>query len=151
MHAHFENLNPGYVRRRCLPHISWRTCDMAIRASNLTYKNIASYFVEGITWSRLRELATRSKNDGGLQLFKDGSRRCQEVFSRKPSAIIENRPETDLNFLKILEGKDHLWHTMATKDLEGRTLHADTTAAILSLADIKARIHRRVLQEILER
>ena len=35
VHAYFENLNPGYVRRRCLPHIAWRTCDQAIRASGL--------------------------------------------------------------------------------------------------------------------
>ena len=28
--AYFENLNPGYVRRRCTPHISGRTCVVAI-------------------------------------------------------------------------------------------------------------------------
>ena len=30
VHAYFTNLNPGYVRRRCIPHISWITCDVAI-------------------------------------------------------------------------------------------------------------------------
>ena len=38
IHSHFENLSPGYVRRRCLPHIAWRTADQAIRASGLDYK-----------------------------------------------------------------------------------------------------------------
>ena len=25
LHAYFENFNPGYVRRRCIPHIFWWT------------------------------------------------------------------------------------------------------------------------------
>ena len=40
---------------------------------------------------------------------------------------------------------------MATKDLEQRSLGADARAAILNLGDIKSRIRRRVLQEILEK
>ena len=140
VHAYFEDLNPGYVRRRCLPHISWRTCDCAIRASGLKYKALAAYLAEGITWSRLRELATRSIPDGGLGLFRDGSHQCKEISGFRPSALVDNRPETDLNFLKLLEGKEHLLHTMATKDLEQRALGAETGAAILILGDIKAKI-----------
>ena len=151
VHAYFENLNPGYVRRRCLPHISWRTCDVAIRVSGLDYKALAAYFVEGITWSRLRELATRDPADGGLGLFRDGSQRCKDIFGRSPSAIIDTRPETDLNFLKLLAGKEHILHMLATRDLEERKLSADTRAAILNLGDLKNRIRRRILQEILER
>ena len=55
VHSYFENLQPGYVRRRCLPHLSWRTCDCAIRPSGLDYKALAAYFCEGVTWSRLRD------------------------------------------------------------------------------------------------
>ena len=124
---------------------------MAIRASGLSYKALAAYFVEGITWVRLRELATRSVPQGGLGLFTDSSQQCKDVFGKSPSAIVENRPETDLRFLKLLEGKEHLFHAMATKDLEQRSLSADTREAIMHLADIKGRIHRRILQEILER
>jgi len=122
VHAYFENLNPGYVRRRCIPHISWRTCDVAIRVSGLDYRALAAYLSEGITWNRLRELATRDPGDGGLGLFKDGSQACKDDFSRSPSAICDSRPETDLNFLKLLEGEEHLLHRMATKDLEQRSL-----------------------------
>ena len=151
VHAYFENLNPSYVRRRCLPHISWRTADMAIRSSGLDYKALAAYFVEGSTWSRLREIAIRDPRDGGLGIFKDGSRACKEVFGNSPSAIIQNRPETDLNFLKFLQGKEHILHRLATKDLEQRALSADTRAAVASLGNIDLRIRRRVLLEILER
>ena len=38
IHSYFEHLSPGYVRRRCLPHIAWRTGGMAIKASSLDYK-----------------------------------------------------------------------------------------------------------------
>ena len=151
VHAYFENLNPGYVRRRCIPHIAWRTCDLAIRSSGLDYRALAAYFVEGITWSRLRELATREPADGGLGLFRDGSRRCKDMFGQSPCAIIDSRPETDLNLLKFLEGKEHLLHRLATKDLEQRSLNAETKAAIMNLGDITKRIHRRILQEILVR
>ena len=152
VHAYFENLSPGYVRRRCLPHIAWRTADMAIRASSLDYKNLAAYLVEGITWTRLREIATRDPRDGGLQLFRDGSRPCKDIFGCSPAAIITTRPETDLNFLKLLKGKEHTLHKLATRDLEQRTtLGAETTRAIQNLGDIDQRICRAVLCEILQK
>ena len=124
---------------------------MAIRASGIQYRALAAYLVEGVTWQRLRDLATRSAADGGLGLFRDGSPACKEVFGQSPCAIIDNRPETDLQFLRLLEGKERTLHRLATKDLEQRDLQAGTRAAILSLADIKSRICRRVLQELLER
>ena len=151
VHAYFEDLNPGYVRRRCLPHIAWRTCDQAIGASGLSYKALAAHLVEGITWHRLRELATRKVLEGGLGLFGDSSRKCKEVFGQSPCAIVDGRPETDLRFLRLLAGKEHILHQLATKDLEQRALNADTRAAILSLGDMENRISRRVLQELLER
>ena len=151
VHAHFENLNPGYVRRRCIPHISWRTCDMAIRSSGLDYKALAAYLCEGVTWSRLREIATKDPRDGGLGLFKDSSQQCKSLFGKSPSAIIVTRPDSDLSFLKLLEGKEHLLHRLAVKDLEQRSLGVETRGAILNLGSIQSRIRRRVLQEILEK
>ena len=111
VHVFFEDLGTGYVRKRCLPHISWRTSDMGIKASELDYKDLAAYFVDGVTWGRLRAIATQNPEDGGLGLFKDGSRKCKDIFSTSPSAIIKNRPETDLNFLEFLQGKrSHIAH-----------------------------------------
>ena len=151
VHAYFENLNPGYVRRRCIPHISWRTCDTAIRASSLDYKALAAYLCEGVTWSRLREIATKGPADGGLGLFRESSQQCKDVFGNRPSPICDSRPDTDLSFLKLLEGQEHLLHRMAVRDLEQRTLSVATRTAILNLGDIKSRIGRRILQELLEK
>ena len=124
---------------------------MTIRASGMQYRALAAYLVDGITWQRLRKLATRPVADGGLGLFKDGSQACKDVFGQSPCAIIDGRPETDLRLLRLLEGKERTLQRLATRDLEQRDLHADTRAAILSLADIKGRICRRVLQELLEK
>ena len=84
VHSYYENLNPGYVRRRCVPHIAWRTCDSAIRASGLDYKALAAYLCEGVTWSRLREIATKGLAEGGLALFRDGSQQCKDLFGTSP-------------------------------------------------------------------
>ena len=143
LHAYFEDLSPGYVRRRCIPHISWRTCDVAIRSSGLDYKALAAYLCEGVTWSRLREIGTKNPADGGLGLFSDRSQQCKNLFGKSPSVIIGTRPDTDLNFLKFLEGKEHLLHRLAVKDLEQRSLSDETQAAILNLGDISKRIGRR--------
>ena len=151
IHAHFENLNPAYVRRRCLPHISWRTCDMAIKASGLDYRSLAAYLVEGVTWSRLREIATKAPADGGLQLFRDGSRECKNLFGKAPCSIVTTRPETDMEFLLFLKNKEHLLHRLATKDLEQRALSKETKEAVLNLGDMKLRIQRMILGEILHR
>ena len=151
VHWYFESLGTGYVRRRCIPHISWRTCDLAIRVSGLDLKGICTYLCEGITWSRLRELATTGQERGGLGIFQNSSQKCKDIFGKSPAAIVVSRPDTDLRFLKFLQGKEHILHRLAEKDLEQRSLNADTRAAVLTLGNIKTRIHRRVLQEILER
>ena len=145
IHAHF-----GYVRHRCLPHISWRTCDAAIRTSGLNYRSLAAYMNEGITWSRLQELATTRVAEGGLGL-KWGSRAFKDLFGRSPASLIDARPETDLRFLELLEGQEHLLHQLATQDCDQRALGAEARAAVQSLGVINDRIRRRILQEILHR
>ena len=151
VHANFENLNPGYVRHRCLPHISWRTSDVAIRTSALNYRSFAAYLNEGITWSKLQDIATTKVEQGGLGLFRWGSQAFKDLFGRSPSTLIDARPETDLRFLQLLENNEHLLHKLATKDCEQRSLGAETRAAVQSLGDINLRIRRRILQEILHR
>ena len=151
IHAHFEFLNPGYVRRRCLPHIAWRTCDQAIQAAGLSYRRMAAYLADGGTWARLKDLATLPVGAGGLGIVARGSRRFKELFGRAPCAIIENRPETDLNFLRLLGGKEVDLGRLADKDLRERRLSVEYQAAVKCLSDVKQRLRRRVLQELLER
>ena len=87
----------------------------------------------------------------GLNLFKDGSQARKAFFGKSPCAIVDGRPELDLQLLMPLEGKEHNLHKLATKDLEQRDLEAGARAAISNLAGIQGRIQRRVLQEVLER
>ena len=94
IHSHFENLCPGYVRHRCLPHIAWRTMDMAIRASDLDYRALCAYFADGITWSRLRNIAVQDRAAGGLALFRDGSRACKDGAGLKVTYTYMGHLET---------------------------------------------------------
>ena len=90
--------------------------------------------------------------NGGLGLFKEGGEKCRDIFRKALSSIISTRPETDMEFLKLLRGKEHVLHKVALKDLEQRTkLGAETVAATASLGDIAHRIRRAILGEILER
>ena len=43
---------------------------------------------------------------------------AKDLFGQSPSAITVTRPETYLKFLKLLEGKEHLLHKLAVRDLE---------------------------------
>ena len=125
---------------------------MAVKASGLDYRALAAYFVDGVTWTRLRAIATQMPATGGLDLFRDGTRDCKKIFGNSPSAIVLTRPETDLNFLRFLAGKEHILHQLAKRDLEQRTsLGQDVVTAVENLGDIGNRIRRSILCEILER
>ena len=125
---------------------------MAIKASGLDYKEFAAYLVDGVTWGRLRAIATQAPEEGGLGLCADGSRKCKEIFSASPSAIIKNRPETDHTFLEFLKGKEHTLHLIAERDLQQRpSLGPEASKAALSLGDIGLRIFRTVMCGVIHR
>ena len=155
LHAQLEALSPGYVRRRCVAHISWRTADQALAEAkhmNLDYKNLCTYLTDGITWSRLRAIAVKSSADGGLDLFREGSEACKAVFGTSPASIVDGRPESDLKFLQFLRGKEVILSQLALKDLEQRpNLVEATRKAIRNLGSVQKRLCRVVLCEVLER
>ena len=104
-----------------------------------------------MTWSRPRDIATKDPAHGGLGLFRDTSQQCKDLVGKSPTAIVATKPEKYLKYLKLLEGKEHILHKLAVRDLEQRSLGAETRAAVLNLGDIKSRMCRWVLPEILEK
>ena len=107
------------------------TCDLAVRFSGLDYNALAAYLCDGVTRSPLSDIATKVPAHGGIGLVRDTSQQRNDLFGNSPSAIIVTKPETYLKFLKLLEGKEHLLHNLAVRDLEPKTLGAETRAAIL--------------------
>lgn len=154
LHAALESANPLYVRRRCIPHLSWRTSDAAILASKTStgdYQGLAAYLCDGVTWRRLRTLATSSKASGGLDLFRDGSPECFRVFHKAPSTIIDTRPQSDMNFLQFLRGKENdLWQ-LCELDLRQRKLSGKTQKAVQEMRDSRIMMCRGILAEVLHR
>ena len=156
VHSSFEKETPSYVRRRCLPHLAWRVGDAAILVSTesegVSIKTIAAHFADGVTWQRLRCIATKSKADGGLELFKDGSKACHDVFHCHPGATILSRPQSDIKFLHLLRGHEHVLFQCATEDLKTRDNLAESTQrAVADLGNLQKRIKRSILGEVLER
>ena len=106
---------------------------------------------EGSTWSRLQMLATTGAPEGGLGLFRVGSAEFRRVFGTAPPGIVDGRPESDLNFLRALRGREHILHLVCTRDLALRRLEADTQGAVLLLANHSGRAQRQVCAEVLHR
>lgn len=153
-HATFESANPSYARRRCIPHISWRTSDMAIKAAAEVmedYKPIAAALGDGVTWQRLRALATKPIDEGGLALFADGSPQCYEIFHQGPPSIVSGRPLTDKEFLEFLRGKEEVLAKLCLEDGKQRSLQADRQRAVEALGFADQNIKRNILCELLHR
>ena len=73
VHHNMEGSVPGYVRRRCLGHISWtvtKAVTEELKDHDLT-KRLCVYFGEGGTWRRLQILATTPVLEGGLGLMEE--------------------------------------------------------------------------------
>ena len=87
VHAQFESIVPGYVRRMCLPHTAWGTCDLAIRVSGLDYKALCAYLCDGITWSRLRQIAITGPALGGLKMMKESTPACKRLVWQEPHLL----------------------------------------------------------------
>ena len=154
VHARFEAESPSYVRRRCLPHLSWRVADSAIDAADslgVNIKALAAYLSDDTTWQHLRSIAVTPKQDGGLRLFKDGSPTCHHVFSQHPQAIIDLRPDSHLRVLRLLRGREDVLFNCASQGLKQRELAASTVKAVEALGSIQKRIRRNILCEIIER
>ena len=69
---------------------------MAIRVSGLDYKALVAYLCEGVTWSRLKYIATKDLAHGGIWALHGHVSAAQGplfLFGISPSAIIVTKPE----------------------------------------------------------
>ena len=154
LHVSLEEANPFYVRRRCLPHLAWRTADSALKACKSlvgNYHALAAHLCDGPTWRRLRAIATTPRASGGLGLFREGSQACHRVFRKAPRTIIDTRPGSDLEFLSFLRFKEDDLHSLCARDLEQRSLALKTKQAVEEIRDPKLMMRRGILAEVLHR
>ena len=66
-------------------------------------------------------------------LFRDTSQKCKDLFGKRPSAIIVTKPKHTSSSSKLLEGKERSLRKLAIRDMEQRSLGAETRAAILNI------------------
>ena len=103
VHASLEEIGDGsYIRRRCLGHLAWRAADAGLDEMGKWAKEAASvctYLHEGVTFRRLQSIACQPIATGGLALVREGSQDFLNAFRSSPPSILENRPETNANFL----------------------------------------------------
>ena len=153
IHATMEADVPGYVRRRCLGHMAWRTADALLNEweQHSDIKALCSYLCDGITWSRIQALATTPLLEGGLGLFREMSQEHKAVFGTAPGGIVEGRPESVYNFLVFLRGKEHVLHLVCARDIAERRLAKSTREAVGLLGDVQGRAERSVCAEVLQR
>ena len=153
IHAVLETECDGYVRRRCLGHLSWRTCDAMLEALRCwkLIKRLCEYLCEGSTWTRLQGLATTPLAEGGLALFAERSRRHYDIFGQHPAPIVDGRPESACDFLAFLRGKEHVLNRVCQRDVTDRDVARTTKDAAALLGDLSGRAARSVAAELLHR
>ena len=125
VHANFERMQPSYVRRSCLNHLAWTVgrqgleeIEMSLVERLCTYLNSA----KSTTWWHLQCIAVHPPEDGGLGLFREGSREFREIFSAMLGTIVEERLESVMNFLRFLRGGEAALAALAAKDVATRSL-----------------------------
>ena len=80
-----------------MSHLSWNVTKALLEAMPEVEKEeqgIAAYLSDGITWSRIRGLVSRSRADGGLGLMEPMGREAQAFFKESCGAVVDGRPES---------------------------------------------------------
>ncbi len=97
---------------------------------------IETYLRDGITWSRLKTIATAPPDRGGLALFAEDCQECHDFFKRAPPKIIDDRPETNAEFLEWLVKRQQVLAKLVARDLSQRNLSMPQAhQALASLSD----------------
>ena len=152
LHAHFEQHQPGYVRRRCLNHIAWTVCKAGLaECEDLCVPEICAYLTRGVTWTSLQAVATQSIRNGGLALLTENGPRFKSIFHKAPGTVVEDRPESTMNFLGWLRTREPLLAQCAAKDLTQRNLGEGSKKAAAALASKVGQLRRSILAELLHK
>ena len=145
IHSIIETENASYVRRRCFGHFPWRVADQGLLAMGETMTSTNSlcvYLREGITWTRLKAVATQPLEHGGLNIMAEGDAEYVRFFSRAPPNILEDRPETASEFLKWL----------VAHDVDQRSLRSPSSrTAVETLGQRDDFLKRRLCQVVIEK
>ena len=154
VHRHMEEVQPSYVRRRCLNHLAWTVAKAGLKeveALSDAATGICTYLSQGITWFSLKALAVQPIVEGGLGLLREGSREYQAIFAKMPGTIDTDRPESVMRFQDFLRGREQTLGRCAARDVQDRHLGAAAKSAAASLQDIHARVKRSILAELMYR
>ena len=137
IHRIMETANDSYVRRRCMLHLAWRVADAGCRGMDrCSHYDISAYLRDGITWTRLLTIAVRSEADGGLGIMVPASNEYCEFSKTRPPKIMEDRPETELTFLRWLLPRQVRLAKLVEHDMTVRQLKfKQATRANASLND----------------
>lgn len=145
IHAQFTQSNNSYVRRRCMSHISWRTCDAALQIMTPESWDLSTYLRDGITWGRLLAIATQPRNIGGLALMNAHSAAYLAFASPAPPSVLESRPETNFIFLQWLRPRQQILSKLIPHDLAQRNLRNQSALnASATIQNAKNMIYRMV-------
>ena len=153
IHATLEAESDGYVRKRCHNHLSWNTACASLTAMGTVLdqvKAIGAYLSEGVTWTRLRALATTPLPDG-LGLMAPFSREAADMFSKGCGTVLEGRPESVYNILVFLGPREGTLSRLVERDVAERGLGDTATKAAAALVSVEGRARRMIAREILRR
>ena len=120
---------------------------MSLVEKMCTYLNSA----KSTTWWQMQCIAVHPLADGGLGLFREGSREFRAVFSQMLGTIVEDRPESVMNFLRFLRGREKTLALCAAKDVVARDLKQGAYMAAEALANVAGRVERSIMAELLHR
>jgi hypothetical protein len=138
IHALMERVNPSYVRKRCMLHLAWRVVDAGVetieRLRGTGTNSINVYLRDGMTWTRFKGICCKPRAEGGLNMHKEDSPPFKKLFSSAPPALMDQRPECYVDFLKWLVPRQSELAKLAVVDFATRDLHKKQfTEALASL------------------
>ena len=119
-----------------MSHLSWNVTKALLDAMPEVEKEVqcsAAYLSDGITWSRIRGLVTRSRADGGLGLMEPMGREAQDFFKESCGAVVDGRPESVYNILRFLGSRELVLRQAVAQDLGIRNLGKDAQSALEAL------------------